>query len=175
MALGSIRAELAALARGNDPEATFLRDAFGELRRQVERAKSVDELRLLDASFRQLVELGEARAQAIAAVKVARGEPVVVAGRRREPDRRALLDELARVGSKEPPAAVLMRLGLVEADPLPTGHGRWRGTRPDTRGAVVFDGDDWHDLAVQAILAAARAETDPGPAPRLTLIAGRSA
>ena len=145
------------------------------------------ELTRLDITYTQLAERGEARVQAIAGAKVARGEAPVVAGRRQVPDGAAMLAELARIGSRETPVAVLARLGLLEEWPWPgdlagPNGRRWRGTRPETRGAVVFDADRWGELAVQAILAEAiRAE--PGAedeararsGARLALIVGRGA
>lgn len=53
---------------------------------------------------------------------------------------------------------MLARLGLVTEDPMPEPgpHGRrWRGTSPETFGAVVWDVDAWDEPAVQAVLAIA--------------------
>ena len=181
MALGTIRAELAVLGRGSDPEAVFLRGALAELRDQVERAKSLNELRRLDASFCRLYERADAGADGHR--RCCQGCPRRAAGRRRAaravtPDRAAYLAELARVGALESPGPVLARLGLVDEWPL-TGETvvrRWRGVAPGTRGAAVFADDGWGEPAVQAVLtqalAAAPAPSTPGPSP--ALMAGAS-
>ena len=87
-----------------------------------------------------------------------------------------MLSALADQGSREPPGRVLERLGLAEDWPWPAGEPsgrRWRGSTPETRGAVLFDDTPWGDLAVKAILAQAiDAERAQLPAPSLALVAG---
>lgn len=166
VALATIKAEMADLGRADDAEATFLRGALREVARQVERARSVAELRRLDVAYRSLAGRAEHRAEVEAGRKVAHGQAPVVGGRRRQPDRGAMLAELAAVGSRERPVAVLARLGLIEQDPLPTRESgpngrRWRGTVPAAYGAVVWDGDGWDEPAVRAVLAAAIAAERP--------------
>lgn len=162
-ALGAevIAAEVRELGRPDDEEGVRLRGAFAEIARQLAHARSLREVEHVDAVFTGLQERAERRARAIAGRKVARGEAPVVGGRRQAPDPRATFDELLAVGSKEPPAKVLARLGLVAEDPMPPGatseHGRrWRGASQAASGAVVWDSARWGDPEVRAILIDAR-------------------
>jgi hypothetical protein len=160
------------LSQAHDDEAVAIRAGLDECGAQLRAARSVAEALAVAELARPLMDQIERRA----------GEREVAAGPSARPrrgfggvgaDRLSVLVALERHGSHEPPGRVLERLGLVEADPLPTGHGRWRGSTPETRGAVIFDGDGWGDLAVRAVISAAiRAETDADTGPRLTLIAG---
>ena len=173
----SVRAERDALGRGDDAEAAYLRGAFAELLRQVDRAQTMDELRRLDQTFGRLQALGEQRAQAIAGRQLAAAPRRPPTARRGVvPDRGAYLAELARVGSREPPVVVLERLGLVVEDPLLGGAGpngqRWRATGADVRGVVLFDDARWPDVEVRAILEDALAREPAPDRPALALVRG---
>ena len=90
--------------------------------------------------------------------------------------RLAMLTALADSGSRERPGVVLERLGIAEPWPWPPGElsgKRWRGSTPETRGAVLYDDTPWDDLAVRAILRQAiDAERARTPSPSLALVAG---
>ncbi|MDA8283988.1 MAG: hypothetical protein M0Z42_12010 [Actinomycetota bacterium] len=174
----SVRAERDALGRGDDAEAAYLRGAFAELLRQVDRVQTMGELRRLDQTFGRLRALGEQRAQAIAGRQLAAAPRRSPAARRLVvPDRGAYLAELARVGSREPPVVVLERLGLVAEDPFLGDHAgpngqRWRATGADVRGVVLFDDARWPDVEVRAILTAALAREPAPDRPALSLVRG---
>ncbi len=166
------KADRRALARAKDTEAIALRGALAELVAQLKAATTAAEVEDLGRILAGL----QHRARRHEEAEVARG---LAAGRRTRShpaapaSRAAYLAELARIGSREPPGPVLARLGLAEDDPLPTGHGRWRGNGRSTRGAVVHEGDTWHEPAVQMILAEAiAAEPEPDGRPTLALVPG---
>jgi DNA-binding transcriptional ArsR family regulator len=166
------------LSQAHDDEAVAIRAGLDECGAQLRAARSVAETLAVAELARPLMDQIERRA----------GEREVAAGPSARPrsggarvgaGRHSVLVALERNGSHEAPGRVLERLGLVEDWPWPpgelTGH-RWRGSTPETRGAVIFDGDGWGDLAVRAVISAAiRADADAGPAPLLALVAGRSA
>ena len=143
------------LGEARDDEAVTLRAGLAEVARQLKGARSLDEVAEVDTVAAGIIDAVRARAEErealaqVSAVRQRPGSPAATTGRL------AVLCALQRHGSREAPGPALERLGLVEADPLPTGRGRWRGTGPEVRGAYVFEGEGWAELAVAMILAQA--------------------
>ena len=143
------------LGEARDDEAVTLRAGLAEIARQLKGARSLDEVADVDTVAAGIIDAVRARAEdrealaQVSAVRQRPGSPAATTGRL------AVLCALERHGSREAPGPALERLGLVEADPLPTGRGRWRGTGPEVRGAYVFEGEGWAEPVVAMILAQA--------------------
>lgn len=178
-ALGSKRlgAWRRTLAQAHDDEAVALRAGLDEVGAQLRAARSLVEVHQVAELARPLMDQIERRGaeHEIASAPAARPRRHE-AGTGTAGGRLAMLTALERQGSREPPGRVLERLGLAEDWPWPPGEPsgrRWRGSTPETRGAVLFDDTPWGDLAVKAILAQAiDAERAQLPAPSLALVAG---
>lgn len=164
------------LAQAHDDEAVALRAGLDEVTAQLRAACSLVEVHQVAAlASGLLADIGRRAAEhEIASAPAARQRHHDV-GTGTAGGRLAMLTALERQGSREPPGRVLERLGLAEDWPWPPGEPgrRWRGSTPETRGAVIFDDTPWSDLAVKAILAQAiDAERAQLPAPSLALVAG---
>ena len=165
------------LAQAHDDEAVALRAGLDEVGAQLRAARSLVEVHQIAELARGLLADIERRAaeHEVASAPAARPRRHE-AGTGTAGGRLAMLSALADQGSREPPGRVLERLGLAEDWPWPAGEPsgrRWRGSTPETRGAVLFDDTPWGDLAVKAILAQAiDAERAQLPAPSLALVAG---
>ena len=177
-ALGSKRlgAWRRTLAQAHDDEAVALRAGLDEVGAQLRAARSMVEVHQVAELARPLMDQIERRGaeHEIASAPAARPRRHE-AGTGTAGGRLAMLSALADQGSREPPGRVLERLGLAEDWPWPAGEPgrRWRGSTPETRGAVIFDDTSWGDLAVKAILAQAiDAERAQLSAPSLALVAG---
>ena len=163
------------LAQAHDDEAVALRAGLDEVTAQLRAAHSMVEVHQVAALAAALLAAVERRGadQGVASAPAARHRhPEAAAGG----GRLAMLLALADSGSRERPGVVLERLGIAEPWPWPPGElsgKRWRGSTPETRGAVLYDDTPWDDLAVRAILRQAiDAERARAPSPSLALVAG---
>ena len=162
------------LAQAHDDEAVALRAGLDEVVAQLRAARSMVEVHQIAALASGLLAAIERRAAdlEVASAPARPRHPESAAGG----GRLAMLTALADSGSRERPGVVLERLGIAEPWPWPPGElsgKRWRGSTPETRGAVLYDDTPWDDLAVRAILRQAiDAERARTPSPSLALVAG---
>ena len=163
------------LAQAYDDEAVALRAGLDEVAAQLRAARSMVEIRQVSALASGLLAEIERRGAerevaSASAARQLRHDAGTGGGRL------ATLLALADHGSRDHPGPVLERLGLAEPWPWPVGEldgRRWRGSTPETRGAVIFDDTPWSDVAVKAVIAqAVDAERARAPVPTLTLAAG---